>query len=129
MKPASVEFKITLWAILLLCIGGIAFANYAKDSVFFIFLIIPFTLQALASIALMGDWIYLRKKLLEFMVIFFQWISGTIGLLAIFDALMRTTRKTTWMVDSKMFLIFDGVSAVLFVMWILAAHDVEGAKR
>lgn len=85
-------------------------------------LVLPLLVEAFGSYGLAEN--VAPKKLHKGLVVnILQWISGVIGLAALFDGVMRFMRFRN--VDQDMALTLDAVLVLLFFLWMVVSHLIN----
>lgn len=90
-----------------------------------IFVIAPLFIQSLGAAGLARSWFDHRKLRSGKIINILQWVAGIFGVLGIFDFTMRFMRKSSWMFDSPVTLVVDGILVATFILWLTISYFIE----
>ena len=111
--------------------AAMPFAYPDISQVFWIALlfVVPLALIAFGALGLERHW-FMRLHVRAGMALsILQWISGILGIIAIFDIVMRLTRRTSWMIESISPFVIDGILVLVFILWLFASHLINEDKK
>lgn len=120
---AGVATTATLFAIA----GSFKFLypDWAKLSLAFLIVVAPLALEALGAFGLIVHWFDMRALRPGRVIGILQWIAGFLGIAAIFDGVMRLTRRAAWMVSGPIPLSIDVILILLFVLWMVVSYYIN----
>lgn len=120
-------------------ITGVAFAGGIVIAVWSLKLPFPYWQSLFVSIPLLAEafgsfgalfhwfdsWIIRSGRIIGML----QWIAGILGVMAIFDFVMRVRIPGGWIADGAAPIIFDSILILLFVLWMVASHFINETAR
>lgn len=90
-----------------------------------VFLVVPLMVEAIGTIGLMMHWWDNSRIRPGRMLDMLQWVAGVFGIAAIFDFVMRFTRKSTWMFSDPTAVTMDVMLILTFCLWLLVSHYIH----
>lgn len=132
--------KPKIFKVLFSLIGGISFAaalvilagairvyvpDWQKIGWAAVVVVFPLLVESFGAIGLVGNWFFRHRMRPGKVVNFLQWIAGIFGIAAIFDLVMRITRKSAWMVSGTEAFAVDAIFIVLFALWLVVSHYIN----
>lgn len=120
---AGIATAATLFGI----VGSIKFLypDFARIGLAFLIVIMPLTFEAIGAIGLTFHWFDTWVLRPGRVINILQWIAGFLGIAAIFDGVMRLTRRAAWMVSGPIPLAVDAILVLLFVLWMVVSYYIN----
>lgn len=95
-----------------------------------LFLILPLLVEAIGAVGLMMHWWNNSVIRPGRMINILQWIAGVFGIAAIFDVVMRFSRKSSWMFSDPTAVTLDVMLIMTFCLWMAVSHYIhEDSKQ
>lgn len=101
------------------------YPDFSRIGLAFLVVIGPLALEAVGAAGLIfhwfDTWVFRPGKVINIL----QWIAGLLGIAAIFDGVMRLTRRAAWMISGPIPLAVDAILVLLFVLWMVVSYYIN----
>lgn len=101
------------------------YPDFEKLGLAFLVVTAPLILEAIGAAGLIfhwfDTWVFRPGRVINIL----QWIAGLLGIAAIFDGVMRLTRRATWMLSGPLPLTVDAILILLFILWMVVSYYIN----